>query len=424
VAARLIGELCGGEASEVVHAGTLPDARQQVALRPARIAALGGIDVAVSEQTRILADLGFEVTGSGKSLTVAVPSWRGDVDGEADLVEEILRIHGYDNIPTVALTRETDLPHPVLTLAQRRVSLARTALARRGLCEAVTFSFISEELARHFGGVRDELRLVNPISADLDIMRPSILPGLAAAAARNADRGTGDAALFEIGPQYTDVTPTGQARVAAGLRAGAAVPRHWAGASRDADAFDGKGDALAALGACGAPVENLQATADAPGWYHPGRSGVLRLGPTVLANFGELHPRILRALDLRGPVAAFEVFLDAVPVPKAGKGGGQRAALVLSPFQAVSRDFAFIVDDDIPAEKLLRAAKGADKALITKVEVFDVYDGKGIAEGKKSLAIAVTLQPTAHTLTDAEIETVAAKIVAQVSKTTGGVLRA
>ena len=426
VAARLIGELCGGEASEVVHAGTLPMTRREVALRPARVAALGGVDVAVTKQTRILADLGFEVAGKDEALSVTVPSWRSDVDGEADLVEEVLRIHGYDKIPTVALTREAALPHPVLTLAQRRVSLARTALARRGLCEAVTFSFVSEDLARHFGGVGEGLRLVNPISADLDIMRPSVLPGLAAAAARNADRGTGDVALFEVGPQYVDVTPTGQARVAAGLRAGAAAPRHWAGVDRDVDAFDGKGDALAALGACGAPVENLQTTADAPAWYHPGRSGVLRLGPKVLANFGELHPRILRALDLRGSVAAFEVFLDAIPVPKVGKGGDgrQRQALVLSPFQAISRDFAFIVDEDVPAEKLLRAAKGADKALITKVELFDVYVGKGIEDGKKSLAIAVTLQPTSHTLTDAEIEAVAAKIVAQVSRVTGGVLRA
>jgi len=425
VAARLIADLCGGEASEVVHAGTLPTPRQQITLRPARVAALGGVDVAVAEQTRILTDLGFDVAGAGKALSVTVPSWRGDVDGEADLVEEVLRIHGYDKIPTVALTRETALPQPVLTLAQRRVSVARTALARRGLYEAVTFSFISEDLARHFGEVHDKLRLVNPISADLDIMRPAVLPGLAAAAARNADRGTGDVALFEIGPQYDDITPTGQTRVAAGIRTGAAAPRHWAGGDRDADAFDGKGDALAALGACGAPVENLQSTADAPAWYHPGRSGVLRLGPKVLANFGELHPRLLNALDLRGPVAAFEVFLDAIPSPKAGKGGSgrQRPALVLSPFQAISRDFAFIVDASVPAEKLLRAAKGADKALITSVALFDLYAGKGIEDGKKSLAIAVTLQPTTHTLTDAEIDAVAAKIVAQVTKATGGVLR-
>ncbi len=425
VAARLIGRLCGGEASEVVHAGTLPEARRQVALRPARVAALGGVDVAVTKQTRILSDLGFEVAGKGKALKVSVPGWRGDVDGEADLVEEVLRIHGYDKIPSEALSRESALPHPVLTLAQRRVSLARAALARRGLYEAVTFSFIAEDLARHFGGVSETLRLVNPISADLVSMRPAVLPGLAAAAARNADRGTNDAALFEVGPQYTDATPTGQMRVAAGVRAGAAAPRHWAGGSRPADAFDGKGDALAALTACGAPVESLQTSADAPRWYHPGRSGALRLGPNVLAYFGELHPRILRALDLRGPVSAFEVFLDAIPMPKAGKGGDgrQRPLLVLSPFQAIARDFAFVVDAEVPADKLLRAAKSADKALITKVELFDAYAGKGIAEGKKSLAIAVTLQPTARTLTDAEIEAVAAKIVAQVGKATGGVLR-
>lgn len=425
VAARLIGELCGGEASEVVHAGTLPETRRQATLRPARVAALGGVDVAVTKQTRILTDLGFAVAGKGAALTVTLPLWRSDVEGEADLVEEVLRINGFDKIPVVALSRDTALPHPVLTLAQRRVSLARAALARRGLYEAVTFSFISEDLARHFGGGREGMRLVNPISADLDIMRPAVLPGLAAAAARNADRGSVDAALFEIGPQYADVTPTGQARVAAGVRTGAAATRHWAGGNRAVDAFDGKGDAVAALTVCGAPVENLQTTADAPGWYHPGRSGVLRLGPKVLAHFGELHPRILRALDLRGPVAAFEVFLDAIPVPKAGKTGDgrQRPPLVLSPFQAVARDFAFVLGADVPAEQVLRAAKSADKALITKVELFDVYAGKGIEAGKKSLAIAVTLQPTTHTLTDAEIEAVAAKIVAQVGKATGGVLR-
>ncbi|MFQ6016882.1 MAG: phenylalanine--tRNA ligase subunit beta [Kiloniellaceae bacterium] len=425
VAARLVLELCGGEASRVVSAGELPETRRRIAFRPSRVAALGGLEVPAAEQIRILTDLGFEVAGSGDSLSLTVSSWRNDVEGEACLVEEVLRIHGFEAIPQVMLGRDTPLPHGVLTPAQRRVSHARIALAWRGLDEAVTFSFLSGDLAGLFGGVPASLRLVNPISADLDVMRPSVLPCLAAAAARNADRGMGDAALFEIGPQYADDTPQGQTLAAAGLRAGAAAPRHWDGPAREVDADDAKGDALAALLACGAPVENLQVTGDAPKWYHPGRSGTLRLGPKALANFGELHPRVLKRLDLRGPVAAFEVFLDEIPLPKAAKTGAGmlKPALELPPFHTVERDFAFVVDADVPAEKLLRAARGADQALIAKVELFDVYTGEAIGAGKKSLAISVTLQPTTRTLTDAEIEAVSGKIVARVNKATGGVLR-
>ena len=424
VAARLVLELCGGEASEVVSAGELPAARRVIEHRPTRVAQLGGVEVAIDEQIRILVDLGFEVAGSGDLLRATVPGWRNDVEGEACIVEEVLRIHGFDDIPTVMLARDHNLPQAVLTTTQRRVSLARTALARRGLEEAVTFSFVSGRQAELFGGGAADLRLVNPISSDLDVMRPSVLPGLVAAAARNADRGFDDMGLFEVGPQYADATPAGQCRVAAGLRAGNASPRHWALPARGADAFDAKGDALAALAACNAPVDKLQVTTDAPAWYHPGRSGSLRLGPKVLAHFGELHPRVLRGFELRGPAAGFEVFLDNVPLPKAKKAGGKlRPALELAPLQAVLRDFAFVVDGDVAAEKVLRAAKGADKALITGVELFDVYAGKGIEDGKKSLAIAVTLQPTEKTMTDADIEAVAKKIVAQVNKATGGVLR-
>jgi phenylalanyl-tRNA synthetase beta chain len=252
-------------------------------------------------------------------------------------------------------------------------------------------------------------------------MRPTPLANLTAAAARNADRGYGDLALFEVGPQYLDDTPKGQLTVAAGLRAGSRQPRHWADGTRPVDTFDAKGDAEAVLLACEAPVENLQVTRDAPAWYHPGRSGVLRLGPKVLAQFGELHPRVLRALDLKAPAAGFEVFLDAIPLPRAGKQ--KRSLLELSAFQPVSRDFAFLVDESVPAEKVLRAARGADKALITGVALFDVYQGKGVEPGKKSLAIAVTLQPREATLTDQQIDAVAAKVVDQVTKATGGTLR-
>ncbi|MEE8499887.1 MAG: phenylalanine--tRNA ligase subunit beta [Kiloniellales bacterium] len=422
VAARLVLKLCGGEASRVTSAGDLPAVRRVIEHRTARVAQLGGLDVPSEAQSRILVDLGFEVAGSGDRLRATVPGWRNDIDGEACLVEEILRIQGFDEIPSVMPAREHALPQAVLTPAQRRVSLARTALARRGLDEAVTFSFVSGRQADLFGGAGEDLRLINPISSDLDVMRPSVLPGLAAAVARNADRGLPDVALFEIGPQYADETPDGQALVAAGLRAGSAAPRHWALAQRGADAYDAKGDALAALEACGAPVDKLQVTTDAPAWYHPGHSGILRLGPNVLAHFGELHPRVLGDFELRAPVAAFEVFLDAVPLPKA-RDGRARPALELPTFHAVERDFAFVVDADVAAEKVLRAAKSADKALVTRVELFDVYAGKGIEAGKKSLAIAVTIQPTERTMTDPEIEAVAKKIVVQVEKATGGVLR-
>ncbi|MDH3474275.1 MAG: phenylalanine--tRNA ligase subunit beta [Rhodospirillales bacterium] len=423
VAARLVAEFCGGEASETVMAGAVPDWRRELALRPGRVAALGGLDLPAETSAGILQGLGFDLEHMDKEkILVRVPPWRPDVEGEADLVEEVLRVHGFDHIPQAPLTLDTALPLPALTLRQRRVSGARTALAWRGLFEAVTYSFVSGAQAALFGGVPESLRLVNPISSDMDVMRPAILPNLLAAAGKTADRGLGDAALFEVGPQYRDDTPEGQDLVAAGLRAGAAGPRHWAAPARPVDAFDAKGDALAVLEACGAPVANLQVAADAPGWYHPGRSGVLRLGPKVLANFGEVHPRVLRAFELRGPAAAFELFLERIPEPKA-KAGKQRPKLELSPFQPLLRDFAFLVDADLPAEKLIRAAKGADKVLVDRVELFDAYAGKGIGPGKKSLAIAVTLQPRDKTLTDAEIQAVEQKIVAAVEKATGGTLR-
>jgi phenylalanyl-tRNA synthetase beta chain len=422
VAAKLNTELCGGEASDTTAAGEIPAERREIAFRPERVASLGGLEVALDEQTRILADLGFGVTKTNGTLSISVPSWRPDVEGEACLGEEVLRIHGFEHLPLAPTPLDTALPLPALDLSQRREAAARTALAWRGMSEAVTFSFLDGAAADLFGGVPDSLRLVNPISSDLEVMRPAVLPNLITAAARNADRGFGDAALFEVGAQYRDDTPEGQVQVAAGLRAGERAPRHWATAPRPVDAFDAKGDALAVLEACGAPVQNLQVTRDAPGWYHPGRSGTLRLGPKVLAQFGEVHPRVLRRLELKGPAAAFEVFLEAIPAPRA-KDGKARPHLILSPFQPVSRDFAFVVDAEVPADKLLRAAQGADKELIARVDLFDVYEGKGIGEGKKSLAIAVTLQPTARTLTDPEIEAVSNKIVDKVAKATGGVLR-
>ena len=427
VAARLVQELCGGEASHVVSAGEIPDVSREIVLREERARTLGGIELPLGEQKSILEDLGFAVAenggAEGKRLVCQVPGWRPDIVGEACLVEEVVRIHGYEDIPVVPTRLDGDLPHPAIGLAETRQSLARTALAWRGLDEAVTWSFVSAAAADLFGGIPESLRLINPISSDLDVMRPAILPCLIQGAARNVDRGYPEVGLFELGPQYRDDTPDGQDTVAAGIRTGQADPRHWAGAGRAVDAFDAKGDALAVLEACEAPVANLQVTADAPAWYHPGQSGVLRLGPNVLAHFGVLHPGVCERLGLKGPAAGFEVFLDRVPVPKA-KGSKAKPALKLSAFQPVTRDFAFLVDAAIPAEKAIRAAKGADKALIAEVALFDAYQGKGIDPGKKSLALAVTLQPTEQTLTDAEIEGVSKKIVAQVEKATGGTLRA
>ncbi len=425
VAAKLITELCGGESSDTTAAGEIPRERRSIDFRPGRVQSLGGCAVAEEEQRRILADLGFEVSEGKESWPVQVPTWRPDVEGEACLVEEILRLHGFEHLPMSPTVLDTTLPLPSLSLSQRHEAAARTALAWHGMHEAVTFSFLDAKAAALFGETPESLRLANPISMDLEVMRPSLLPNLITAAARNADRGFPEAALFEVGPEYRDDTAEGQVLVAAGLRSGQSGPRHWSDPPRPLDAFDAKGDALAVLEACGAPTANLQATADAPGWYHPGRSGVLRLGPKVLAHFGEVHPRVLRRLDLKGPAAAFEVFLGRVPAPRASKAGGKaKPQLTLSPFQPVVRDFAFGVDEAVAADALVRAAAGADKALISGVALFDLYRGKGIDEGKKSLAIAVTLQPTEKTLTDPEIEAVSRKIVDKVAKATGGVLRA
>lgn len=426
VAARLILELCGGEASKPTVAGEMPDWERVVEFRPKRVEDLGGIDVKKKEQKDILESLGFGFKDEkGDKWKVEPPSWRVDIVGEADLVEEVMRIHGFDKIPAVPMQLDGALPPLALNLSQQRRRQVRRALAARGLLEAVTWSFMDERPAKLFAGdngLNPALRLANPISSELDFMRPSILPNLIQAAGRNAARGHGNAALFELGPQFSDDTPAGQAWVAAGVRSGRAARKHWDGGARDADVFDVRADALAALEAAGAPADKAQITTDAPSWYHPGRSGVLRLGPNVLAAFGELHPRVLRALDVKGPVAAFEVHLDNVPEPKK-KDGRARPLLAPSPLQPLERDFAFVVADDVPAEKLIRAAIGADKALVTDATIFDVYTGEGVGEGKKSLALSVTLQPVEKTLTDEEIEAVAAKIVANVEKQTGGTLR-
>ena len=420
VATRLILDLCGGECSELVSSGVMPTWQRNYTLRTDRVQTLTGIEVASADTVSILSKLGFGVEGSGP-WTASVPSWRPDIVGEADLVEEVTRVFGFDRIPTTSLPPASTMSRPVRDPLQRRTPQARRALAARGMNEAVTWSFLPLKKAERFGGGGADVRLLNSIDATLDTMRPSILPNLIDAASRNEARGLSDPALFEVGPQYKDATPQGQRTVAAGLRHNMAVPRNWAGPARTVDAFDAKADALAVLAAVGAP-DTLSSQAGAPNWYHPGRSGALKLGDRVMAYFGELHPEIVADADLKGPVAAFEVFLDAPPLPKA-KATKARPKLVLSAFQPLERDFAFLVDTGVEAEKLVRAARNADKVMITAARVFDLYAGKGVPEGKKSLAIAVTLQPVERTLTDAEIEAVSDKIVAAVAKATGAVLR-
>ncbi len=422
-ATRLVQEMCGGEASEMVVTGSAPEWQREVAFRPSRLLSLGGVDIGELDCEGILAKLGFGSHEIGSDhLAVEPPPWRGDIVGEADIVEELLRIHGFDNIPAVSLPPLALRGGAAIELAPRRMGWVRRALAARGMSEAVTWSFMSAAHAGLFGGVADGLTLANPISSDLDVMRPSILPNLALACRRNTDRGYPDIALFEAGPQYSGDGADGQHRIVAGMRAGQAVGRNPYSAARDVDAFDAKADALAGLKAAGAPVASLQVKPEAPAWYHPGRSGTLSLGPNLLGAFGELHPGVLAALDIDFPLAAFELYIDAIPVPKE-KAGRTRAALNVSDFPAVERDFAFIVDADMPAEKLVRAAQGVDKKLIANVSVFDLYEGEGLGDGKKSLAIAIRLEPREGTLTDAEIDAVAQKLVDNVKKVTGGELR-
>ncbi|PKU22743.1 phenylalanine--tRNA ligase subunit beta [Telmatospirillum siberiense] len=422
LATRMIIELCGGEASQPVIVGKAPAESAPITFRPHRVEQLGGVSVPEEAMVAALEALGCKLSKVGTSYAVVPPSWRADVTGEHDLVEEVIRIHGYDHIPTVSMPRPS-VVRPVLTAAQRQANWVRRGLAARGLVETVTWSFLPSSLAGLFGGGKAELTLANPISSDLDSMRPSVLANLVAAAGRNADRGFRDISLFELGPEFNGDQPGDQRLVAAGIRAGRAAARHWAEQARPVDAFDAKADAAGAVAAAGGPAEGLQVVAEAPAWYHPGRSGSLKLGPkTVIASFGEIHPRVLAALDIKGPVVGFEVFLEAVPLPKV-RPTKAKSLLKVSPFHAIERDFAFVVDRSVSAEAVLRAAKGADKALISDVLLFDLYEGPHVGEDKKSLAIQVTLQPVEKTLTDAEIEAIAAKVVDAVGKATGGELR-
>jgi phenylalanyl-tRNA synthetase beta chain len=436
LATKMVLDLCGGEPSTVEVAGKVEVPERIIDFPLDELPRLAGVDIGLTEIKRVLSHLGFFVAGQGtgkdKTVKIAVPSWRADVEGKADIVEEVVRIIGVDRVPFTPFDRGPAPRKPVLTPIQLRTRKGKRALATRGMVEAVTWSFISKPQAELFGGGKPELALANPIAADLSDMRPSLIPGLIAAAQKNADRGLGDAALFEIGQVFRGDKPEDQVTAASGVRRALAkasgIGRHWSAQSSqnhaaEVDAFDVKGDALAVLTAAGAPAQAMQVVPGAPAWFHPGRSGTIQIGPqNVLGYFGELHPRALEALDAEGPLAAFEVILEKIPEPKA-KATRAKPALELSPFQPVERDFAFVVDRTVKAADILRATQSVDRKLISNVTVFDVYEGKGIDAGKKSIAIAVTLQPREKTMTDQEIDAIAAKIVAEVGKRTGGVLR-
>ncbi|GJL85906.1 MAG: phenylalanine--tRNA ligase beta subunit [Micavibrio sp.] len=422
IATRLILEICGGEASEVVSAGDVPDWKRQIEYDPAYVEKLAGFDVPANEQNKILTALGFEVSGKGP-FKVTPPPWRGDVHGKPDIVEEIIRITGYENIPPMSVRSEAAVTAGAETLLLTHTRKARSAMSARGMDECVTWSFMGKDLAGEFGSNDNALTLSNPISSELDQMRPSILPNLIEAAGRNADRGFGNTALCEVGPVFQSPKPDGQQFVATGLRAGGNALRHWAdeNSSRGVDAFDAKADAIAVLDACGAPGANAQVAREAPDYYHPGRSGTLKLGKNILAQFGEIHPAILEDMGVKGPVVGFEVFLQSIPESK--RKGTAKKLLKLAPLQPLSRDFSFLVDDSVSANDIVRAAKTADKNLIADAYVFDIYTGKGVDDGKKSVALNVTIQPKDKTLTDEELEALSKEITDNVSMKTGGTLR-
>jgi phenylalanyl-tRNA synthetase beta chain len=416
MATTMIIELCGGEASEIESAGTMPDLERSVTYRPERMASLGGVDIDAVDQWKYLERLGFKISGEDPWI-VSVPSWRRDVTSEADLVEDILRMHGYDNIAPVGMLRTHAVAKPTATPMQLRQRKARRAAAARGYTEAITWSFISDKEAAPFGSV---FMLENPISEDLKVMRTSLLPGLIRAAARNLDRGATSVRLFESGRRYlADGEKPTLSLVATGDKSG----RHWqSGKATRFDVFDAKADALALLDACGVSIEKLQAIADAPSWFHPGRSGSLKLDPrNALAHFGELHPSVLKALDISGPVIAVEIYLDAIPQPKSTKRA--RSKYAPNPLQSVTRDFAFVVKDDVPAAKLLTAIKGADKDHIIDVSLFDRFVGPGVEAGHVSLAVQVTYQPQAQAFTAEQLDAIAQKVIAAAVKATGAALR-
>jgi len=422
LATRLVMDICGGEPSRMIVAGDPSAPRRWVEFPYSEVRRLIGVDIPRAEGEAILTRLGFGVEHG----RVSVPSWRPDVTVKADVVEQILRIVGVSGVPMTPLRRlDEGVPAPVLTPLQTRTRLAKRTLAALSLREAVTWSFISKTAAAIFAAGRPPVALANPIAAELSDMRPSLVPGLVAAAERNAHRARNDVALFEVGQIFLGSGESDQRVAAAAVRRGRAKAsgegRHWSGGGT-VDAFDAKSDALALMAALGV-ANAVQVVPGGPAFLHPGRSATLQFGPkTIVGWFGQLHPSVCEALDAEGPIVAFEIILDAVPAPKA-KGGRARPKLDRSDFMPVERDLAFVVEDAVNAADILKAAQSAERSLVSDVSVFDVYQGAGLPEGAKSVAVSVTLQPRERTLTDVEIEAAVAKIVAEVSKRTGATLR-
>lgn len=420
-ATQMILDICGGEASEIEVVGIEKNDAKPVYLRPERLKTFIGMDVSKEKCEEILSHLGFALTQENGKIKAVSPSWRGDIECEQDLIEEVVRMIGLDNIPATSM-KTADFPKPVLTPLQNNIVMVKHELAARGMFETVTFSFTDSNIAQYFRRGQEPILLQNPIINELDEMRPSLLPNLLIGAKNNIARGYADLAIFEVAPEFYGRNPGEQKAVASGIRVGKTSKKDWTGSMRAYDVFDAKADALAAIAAAKGPIEAPQITTDAPAYYHPGRSGVIRLGKNVLAYFGELHPAVLKALDIKSNVVAFEVFLDNIPLPRDAKSKAKKK-LELSQLQTVDKDLAFVVARNVSSISIVAAAKNADRNNITDVRVFDVYEGDNLPEDKKSVAISVTFQPKEKTYTDAELEALMNKVILEVGKKTGATLR-
>ena len=420
-ATSMILDICGGEASDLVVVGS-EECQERVAyLRPERLETFIGMPVSAEKSMEILQNLGFKVSFENGQIKAVSPSWRGDIEGEHDLIEEIVRMIGLDEIPAISMPSNT-FPKETLSAEQHNALIVKHELASRGMYETVTWSFADSSVAKYFRKNQEAILLQNPIVKELDEMRPSILPNLLTAIRNNIARGYSNVALFEVGPEFYGRNPQEQVMSASGVRAGLTSKKDWTGYSREYDVFDAKADALCAIAAANGPIENPQITTDAPSYYHPGRSGTIRLGKNVMAYFGEIHPSVLKALDIKTRVVAFEVNLNNIPLPRGSKGKA-RKKLELSQFQPVDKDLAFVVDKNVNAATIISAAKNADRNHITDVRIFDVYEGEHLPQGKKSVAIGLTFQPVEQTFIDKDIENLMNKVIIEVGKKTGGELR-
>lgn len=420
-ATQMILDICGGEASDLTIVGSEDYTPQTAYLRPERLQSLIGMPVSAEKSMEILQKLGFTVSLENGKIKATSPSWRGDIEGEHDLVEEVVRMIGLDEIPAESLPHN-QLPKPILNPLQHNVMIIKHELASRGMYETVTWSFTDSDIAEHFRSGKDAVLIHNPIVKELNEMRPSILPNLLIAVKNNVSRGYANLSLFEVGPVFDGRNPTEQHTEASGIRTGQTAKKDWSNTARSYDVFDAKADALAIIAAANGPYENPQITTDAPNYYHPGRSGTIRLGKNVLAYFGEIHPSILKSLDIKNRVVAFEVNINNIPLPRKTSGKA-RKLLELSPFQPVDKDLAFVVNKDVSAAAILAAAKNADRQHITDVRIFDIFEGGNLPENKKSVAISLTFQPIEQTFTDKDIENLMNKVIVEVGKKTGGELR-